>query len=259
MELGFIGTGTITAAIVTGLGADFAAEGHIHLSPRNAATAVNLAATFPNVHVAESNQMVLDRSEVVILAVRPQVAKDVIAALAFRPDHHVISLVATYSEALLTELVRPAARLTKAVPLPAVAMGRSPTAIYPPDPVAAALFGRMGVAIEVDRPEAFDALTTVTATMASYFTFAGTIADWLTQHGLPELDARRYVASIFDGLAATAGAAEARSFAVLAEEHATKGGINEDLVSRLTGSRVFDAVQDGLDAVLARIEARLSR
>src|SRR5947209_8756253 len=93
MELGFIGTGAITTAIVRGLGAAFAADGRIHLSPRGAANAATLAGTFRHVDVASSNQDVLDRSDVVILAVRPQVATEVIEALRFRPDHHVISVI----------------------------------------------------------------------------------------------------------------------------------------------------------------------
>ena len=36
--------------------------------------------------------------------------------------------------------------------------------------------------------------------MAPYFAFADEIASWLTRHGVPAADARRYVATIFQGL-----------------------------------------------------------
>lgn len=72
MRLGFVGTGAITSAIVTGLNAAGIDGDTILVSPRNAETAAALAAKFPNVTVAASNQAVLDGSNVVIIAVRPR-------------------------------------------------------------------------------------------------------------------------------------------------------------------------------------------
>ncbi len=256
MKLGFVGTGTIAASIVRALGTDFGKESTIHVSPRSADVAAGLARQFPHVTVAGSNQAVLDASDMVVLAVRPQIATEVISKLRFRPDHHVISLVATYSLETLTELVAPAGKLTKAVPIPPIAFGRGPTPIYPPDPVVAALFDKVGFAIPVDTPELFDALTSVTATMAPYFALAAAISDWLAGHGLPEAQARRYVAGVFDGLAQTAIRAGEKSFEELAVEHATAGGLNEQLRRRLTEQGVYGHVADGLDEILARVQGK---
>src|SRR5262245_12682027 len=107
MKLGFVGTGAITAAIVTGLTADGASGDTILVSPRNADIAAGLAGKFPNVTVAASNQMVLDGSDVVMLAVRPQVAAEVLSELRFRPDHHVVSLMAIIVLDKVAELVAP--------------------------------------------------------------------------------------------------------------------------------------------------------
>jgi pyrroline-5-carboxylate reductase len=255
MKLGFVGTGTITASIVRGLGKDF--SGSIHLSPRNAAVAADLAKRFAHVRIAASNQAVLDASDVVFLAVRPQIAKDVLAALTFRPDHHVISLIATASLETLSQRVAPAKRVTKAVPLPSVALGCGPTAIYPPDPVAADIFARMGQAIEVQTAEIFDALTAATATMASYFAFADAVASWLVQKGLPQHSARQYVAAIFEGLSLTAARAPDTDFLALADDHATKGGLNEQLRTHLTDKGAFGATQAGLEEILKRIQTAM--
>ena len=141
MKLGFVGTGTITAAIVRGLGKDFA--GTIHLSPRNAEISGALAQAFAHVTVAASNQAVLDASDIVVLAVRPQVAGEVLGALKFRAGQQVISLIATASLEMLKALVAPANHVTKAVPLPSVELGRGPTAIYPPDAVTASIFASL--------------------------------------------------------------------------------------------------------------------
>src|SRR5262249_61737884 len=102
---------------------------------RNADIAAGLAGKFPNVTIAASNQMVLDGSDVVMLAVRPQVAAEVLSELRFRPDHHVVSLMAIITLDKVAEMVAPAGNATRAIPLPIVAERCGPTVIYPGDPV----------------------------------------------------------------------------------------------------------------------------
>ena len=179
MTLGFLGTGTITSAMVTGLERSGDA---IVLSPRNAAIAADLAHRFSRVSVAGSNQEVLDRSDTVVVAVRPQIVQEVLSALRFRPDHAVISLVSGLPVRRISALIAPASRIARAVPLPAAAKRRSPTAIYPDDPETVALFGLLGAAFAVETEDRFDALCTATATMATYFAFAGASSSWLSLH-----------------------------------------------------------------------------
>src|SRR3546814_14762740 len=84
-RLGFIGTGTIAAAIVEGLA--LSGEEPILLSPRNADIAARLSDRFSHVGVANDNQAVLDQSHLVLLAVPPQTADSVPENLNFLPDH----------------------------------------------------------------------------------------------------------------------------------------------------------------------------
>lgn len=254
MRLGFLGTGAITAAIVTGL-ATSGMPLRICVSPRNERVAARLAATFPIVSVAASNQALLDSSDVVLIAVRPQVVEEVLAALRFRPDHHVLSLVAAFSKDSIAALVHPAARIACAVPLPTVASRIGPTAIYPPDPVAESLFDRLGIAIAVASEREFQAICACTAVISSYFTFLDTVCAWLTEHQVPEPRARAYVASMFDGLARLAQGT-AVPFADLVREFSTKGGLNEQYARLLAQAGVFDACSRELDSVLSRIQGQ---
>jgi pyrroline-5-carboxylate reductase len=255
MNLGFVGTGAITAAIVTGLNSPGLPVHSILVSPRNSETAADLAHRFPNVSIAESNQQVLDRSGTVILAVRPQVFRAVAGELRFRPEHRVISVVAAFSVRALTKLLAPAGTICRAVPLPSTADRRCPTAIYPKDPVAAELFAPLGAAVEVDTEAELNALSTATAAMASYFAFAGSLTSWLTRHDIAPAAARDYIARVMLGLAQTAAENPARSFHELAAGHATPGGMNEQVRAHLASHGVFDAVSDALDRVLRRITA----
>jgi pyrroline-5-carboxylate reductase len=255
MKLGFVGAGAITSAIVTGLNAADGARDIILVSPRNAEVAAALAAKFPNVAVAESNQAVLDGSDVVMLAIRPQVAVEVLSDLKFRPDHQVISLMAITPLEQVSTLVAPAAKVVRAIPMPMVADLCGPTVIYPPDPMAAGIFKRLGTAIAVESADQFSAFSTATATIAPYFAFAGEITEWLARHDVPRDAARRYVATVFQGLANIAVSRPQHSFTALACEFATRGGINEQVVAHLKKSGALAAVSDALNAVLQRMKA----
>jgi pyrroline-5-carboxylate reductase len=254
MKLGFVGTGAITAAMVTGLQKADPDEYAILLSPRNAEVAARLARTYPQVRVAASNQAVLDGSDLVVLAVRPQIASDVLSELRFRTDHQVISVIATLPLAAISALVAPATRIVRAVPVPAVAERRGATAIFPPDHVAAQLFDRLGTAIEVEAAGEFDAFWTATATFSCYFAFSDAVADWLARHGVPPGKARAYVGGLFHSLAEAAVAAPEHGFASLAREYATRGGLNEQLLAYLTDRGVFAEMAKGLDVILRRVE-----
>jgi pyrroline-5-carboxylate reductase len=250
VKLGFIGVGTIAAAIVDGLCLARPST-PILLSPRNAETAAALAARHPNVKVAESNQAVLDSSDMVMLAVRPQIADDVLAALRFRPDHHVVSLIATVSLDYLRSVTAPAGKITRAVPLPAVARRQGPTAIFPADGQVQALFDELGSAVVLDDEPDFDVFTAATAVMASYFAFAHTVSSWMEQQGVAAATSRAFVGQMFEGLAHT-GSNE--SFAQLADEHQTRGGLNEQVVRSVTSEGRFTDLEQALDAILMRLK-----
>jgi pyrroline-5-carboxylate reductase len=253
MQLGFIGTGEITSSIVTGLSWSGVTGHSIWLSPRNSAIANGLANRFHGIAVASCNQEVLDHSDTIVIAVRASVARDVLAKLRFRPDHQVISLVSALSLRSLSELVEPAVRTSRAVPLPSASQRLSPTAIYPPDPVAVELFAALGTVFPVRAEDEFDAMCATTATVASYYAFNETIASWLEQQGVPAPQARDYIARLFLGVTTGAVEASERSFQSLAATHATAGGINEQFLKHLVEHGLLTRVSEALDAVLHRI------
>lgn len=254
MDLGFIGTGAIVEAMVTGLLQAPSPDLAVRLSPRNAETAARLAARFPSqVTVAASNQAVLDGSSLVVLAVRPQVAADVLPDLAFDTRHHVLSLIATISARRIAEMVAPATRITRAVPLPSMALGAGPTIVIPPDPVVTALFERAGVAIEVEEEHAFAALTASSAIMAAHFAAGQTIVNWLAAQGIPADQGRRYIGQVFSGLARTADLHADMDFRALSVDHKTVGGINEQVEANLVDAGAYRALTAALDGVYARL------
>lgn len=255
MKLGFIGTGALTAAIVTGLKSFADSSVSVLLSPRNEEIATGLASRFADVHVAPDNQAVLDGSDTVMLAVRPQLAHEVIPSLKFRPDHHVVSLIATISLQEIATLVAPAQRLAKALPMPMIALRQGATIICPPDKDIAAFFGKLGKSIEVEDAREFDALSVATATYASYFKYLDTVHSWLRSQGVDENKGRDYIVSLFKALANAPDTAPDAGFMHLSQEYATRGGINEQILRELADAGLFDIFAQSLDNVHKRITA----
>jgi pyrroline-5-carboxylate reductase len=254
MRIGFVGTGHIAAALVTGLAASANPDERVLLSPRSAETAARLASTLPNVTVAADNQAVVDGSDVVFLAVLPRQAHAVLRALRFESRHLLISLVALTPLAVVHELA-PAPTIVRAVPLPSAALCASPVPFYPDEPRARALFDRVGTALPLADERALSVLWTGTALLAPTFALVAEIAGWLEREGIPADTAARFTVSQFAGLMALAGAAPPGQYDTLARQAATPGGLNEQALAQLRAAGVYDAFRGALDAVLQRLMA----
>jgi pyrroline-5-carboxylate reductase len=227
----------------------------IALSPRNAEKAAALAKLDSRIRVCERNQDVLDSSDVICLAVVPQIAPEVLGELEFEARHHVISFIAGKSLGQIRELVPNAGKIVRAVPLPAVAEGKGSTALCPPDTIAKSLFAPLGEAVEVADEHQFDALSAATATMASFFALLEEQASWLVRQGLPYAAARSFLSGYHVGLAheTTKGT---QPFSELIGEMCTPGGLNEQLYTELSKRGTHAHYSEALDKIMRRVQGR---
>lgn len=256
MRIGFIGVGNIATAVARGLCRATPAPDRVLLSPRNAGKAAALAAEFAQAEVMADNQAVIDGSDVVILAVRPPHAGEVLGALRFRPDLKVISLIAAVRFPDLCKLVAPATDVVRAVPLPPVAQHIGPTAIYPADPATTELFDRIGTAVPVTDEHQFDALATITAVAASQYALMSRLSAWLVAEGVDGKSADRYVTAVAHAVAVDGAEAVEHGFDALIKDVSTPGGMNEQILRMLTEAGWFEPLKPALDAILARHEGR---
>lgn len=257
-SIGFVGTGAITEAMVRGLLATTPYAAEVHLSPRSAEIAARLAADFPSVRVAKDNQAVVDLSDIVFLAIRPQIAKEVIEALSFRQGQSVISVVAATERQSLLEWIGAHVHLVQAIPLPFVEDRLGVTAIYPPDIEAAALFNALGNAVQCETKKEYDLLAAVSALMSTYFGVMEFATEWLADKGLERSKGQAYLAPLFQSLADRAQKPGIESFSLLSREFATKGGLNEQVLADFETKGGKAALTQALDGVLARIEGAKS-
>ena len=253
-KIGFIGTGTITDAMVRGLLAKPAAVPHVMVSQRSTDISAALAADYPQVLVSGDNQAIVDGCDTVMLAIRPQIAEEVIRPLQFRDGQRVISVVAAMSREALLDWIGADVRLSQAVPLPFVARRKGVTAVYPADADTAAIFNVLGNAVECETRAEYDLLAAASALMATYFGIMHRTTQWLSENGLPEEKARAYLAPLFASLSDTAlRGSKDTAFMEMSHEFATKGGLNEQVFRDFDNEGGSDALRLALDRVLKRI------
>lgn len=255
MKLGFIGTGAISDAVIRGLlTSDYPVSGVI-VSRRGEQVSQKLAADFDLVRVEDDNQAIIDAADMVFLAVRPQIARDVLTGLSVPAGKKVVSLIATIPISDLQSWLGSDARFDRAIPLPAVEHHACVTAVYPGSPDVLALFEKLGGAVAAETIDAFDAYATGSALMGTYFTILETAAQWMVDQGSDYDGARRYLTSLFSGLAENTVKSADQSFAELVDGHSTPGGLNEQVAKTFRQENGCTAIRTALDGVLARVKA----
>ena len=251
-SVGFVGTGNITTALVEGLCTVGKARRPVLVSPRNAAKAAKLAATFSEVRVAKDNQAVIDGSDTVFLALLPEIAPDVLPQLHFREGQKIVSLIAVTPINLIRTFIGELHHVVRAVPLPTVAQHTGPILLYPDDPEIGDMFRSIGTLVVVSSERELGLLAAVTALISPFFALMGAISGWAATRGIEESVARQFIASMFHALALQAMDMDKSNFSEFALEAATPGGLNEQALAIISEKGGFSAFLDALNAVTAR-------
>lgn len=249
-RIGIIGVGEIARAIVDGLCDGVQEPPAILLSPRGARTAAELAQRYPSVQVCSDNQDVISRSEVVILAVRPQDRSEALAGLRVGSGSVVVSVMAGVGLEELRQTLGAGIPVVRSIPLPAVRERRSVTVTCPSHPVADALFDRLGGTLPIAREETFSVFSALTATLTTHYWYLATLATWASRQGIPSADADRYIRSLFQGVGRALGD-DTRSLHQLADDHETPDGINERIRTTWFDAANSEALTKALDALLS--------
>lgn len=252
MKLGFIGTGDIASAIVTGL--DRAGYGYdeIVVSRRNADKAARLETTCARVRIEDDNQTIAETADMLFLAVRPQVAVEILSKLRFRSGQIVVSLIALMPHEQIARWTGPDVTIIRAMPLPFVANCTGPTAMFPANAEVEDLFNALGRAIVATSNTELETLVMASCTMGLYFGLEERLSHWLVDKGISGGNARAYIDAINLNLARTGDAERETSLADLREAHSTRGGLNEQLFRVFADHGGLTALEAGLDSIFAR-------
>lgn len=256
--IGFIGTGVLASSIIRGICGSPelpAIPGvRIVVSPRNADRAGELASAYENVTVASSNQEVLDASDWVTISVVPNIAESVVRELHFRPDHTVISVLATKRLDVVRSWMSPVAGLFRMVPMPFIARRTGPITLYPADGGIEEFFSRLGRVIVADTEPQVELTNAITSVTNATYTVVKAVADWGERNGLPHDKALGYTISYFEAMLSQISGDSSADLPRLVEER-TPGGMNDAVMKLLTSRGGFELWTEGLDAAIRRSRA----
>lgn len=253
MKIGFIGTGAITVALVTGLCTTKKCTESIWVTPRSRAKAEMLEGQFSEVTVGRSNQHVVDNVDLVVLAFLPQDRESILTELKFRNDQLIVNLLSGTPNSLIENVVNESSVIIRAVPLPCAAEHIGPIVVFPANETIDQIFNNLGTVISVNHEEQLENLSVITALMAPYFEMLARITDWATEAGVNQKQAADYTASMFEALSKLASKSPTGDLHQLADESMTPGGLNELARKTIRLSGGYDYLKPVLQAVSNRV------
>ncbi|MEY9259264.1 pyrroline-5-carboxylate reductase [Brevibacterium epidermidis] len=252
-RIGFIGVGEIASAMVEGLAdSEAKADLQIFLSPRNADRAAKLSESIESATVCRSNQDVVDRSDLIVLAVLPQQTDAVLDELDIPAEKTLVSAVAGVSTITLKANLPHSPTIVRVIPLPAVRERKGVTAVYPANDAVEELLNHLGGSVIAADETMFSTLSAVTATMSAHFAFLQTITAWLVARGWDQADADHFIRGQFVGLGTTL-AQTTDPIDDLVAAHETPGGLNEMLNNEWMDKANRKSLASALDAVFDRV------
>ena len=95
MNLGFIGTGQIAKATITGILKSKLKIHRIYISRRNKKISSQLSKKNKKIIILEDNQKIIDKSNWVFLSVTPEVGNIILKNLSFKTRQTIISFIST--------------------------------------------------------------------------------------------------------------------------------------------------------------------
>jgi pyrroline-5-carboxylate reductase len=253
MRTGIIGTGHLAGFLVEGCrrtGAPFS----FVVSPRGAQNAATLRERF-SVEVASSNQDVVDRSQLVIVCVRPTDAHAVLAPLTFRAGQTVLSLMAGVSHADLKLLADPAMPAVAMMPGHANALGHGPAVLYPVDDVAIGFLSHFGSLHVMDDWPSYAVASVIAGLSGTSMGLMIELIRWYEAAGLEARLARSLVTETIIANAEVLRRSLEQPDALLAGLQ-TPGGTTEQGLGILRDRGAFDAFREMMDTIARRMGAK---
>ncbi|MCG8635976.1 MAG: NAD(P)-binding domain-containing protein [Desulfobacterales bacterium] len=253
MRIGFIGTGTITEAIVTGLCRSGRPPEEIWISSRSEHRALALEKAWPRVRIAAPNQAVADNADILFLAFLPGQETGILNRLAFRRDQVIVTLLAGVPLSRIRELTAPARTVIRAIPLPCTALNTGPVVMFPDEPRVNTLFSLTGSVLVPEKEEQLEIFSIITALMAPFYALTDTVAAWGEARGLDRAQAAAYTSAMFKALALIAETAPDGDIGTLVADSMTPGGLNETAMAVISENKGFQNIISALDEVVKKV------
>ena len=252
MKLGFIGTGEITKAVVIGILGSKLKFKKIYLSERNKKISSFLRKKNKKIQIEKDNQLIIDKSDWVFLAVTPKVGNQIIGKLNFKKKQFIVSFISTINHKRLKKLTK-SNNIVRAIPMPPISLSKGPIALFPTNMKAKNFFNKIGVSIEINNESLSKNFWTVSGTMALFYETLKVLSDYMVKNKLKRSIAQKYVTSLYSALALLAVENSKKDLKNLVSASQTPGGLNWQGVNELRKSGYFKLLQKTLKRINKRL------
>jgi pyrroline-5-carboxylate reductase len=253
MKLGFIGTGKITSAVITGICTSNIPYKQIVISQRNKSISQSLKKKFKKITISKENQEIVSICDWIFLSVTPTVGKKIIKNLKFRSSQTIISFISTITLAQLKRAVKVKAKIIRAIPLPPISLKKGPVPICPPNKKVKNFFNKIGTTVEIKNEKSSINFWATSGMMAPFYELLKVMTDWLVKRGVKRNNAQKYITSLFLALSEDAVVNSKKDLKYLVKESQTSKGLNEQGVKELTKAGFYKSLEKTLNSIHKRL------
>jgi len=253
MNLGFIGTGTITSCVIKGLFKSKISFNKIYISKRNKKNSHKLKKKYNKVFILENNQEIIDKSDWIFLSVTPTVGNKIIKELKFKSSQIIISFISTITLSQLKKAIKVKAKIIRAIPLPPISLKKGPVPICPPNLKVRKFFNQLGTTVEIKNEKSSINFWSTSGMMAPFYQLLSTMTDWLVKKGIKRKNAQKYITSLFLALSEDAVVNSKKDLKFLVKESQTPKGLNEQGVKELTEAGFYKSLEKTLNSIYKRL------
>ena len=253
MNIGFIGTGKIASAVITGICKSKISFKKIIISKRNKVTAQKLKKTFKKVIIAKSNQEIINNCSWVFLSITPTVGQKIVKELNFRANQIIISFISTINLAQLKKAIKVKAQIVRAIPLPPISLKKGPVPICPPNKKVKEFFNKIGTTVEIKNEKSSINFWSTSGMMASFYELLNVTANWLVKKGIRRNEAQKYVTSLFLALSEDALVNSKKDLKYLVKNSQTPKGLNEQVLKELKKAGFYKKLEKTLNSIHKRL------
>jgi len=254
MNIGFIGTGKIASAVITGISKSNIIYKKILISPRNKAIAEKLKKKIKKLNIAKNNQEILNSCDWIFLSITPTVGKKIIKDLKFKSNQTIISFISTITLDELKKTIKVKAKIIRAIPLPPISLKKGPIPICPPNKKVKEFFNKIGTTIEIKNEKSSINFWATSGMMAPFYELLRVMSDWLVKRGVKRDDAQKYITSLFLALSEDALINSKKDLKYLVKDSQTPNGLNEQGVRELTKSGFYKKLEKTLNSIHKRLD-----
>jgi len=253
MNLGFIGTGTITSCVITGIFKSKISFNKIYISKRNKKNSQKLKKKYNKVFIAENNQEIIDKCDWIFLSVTPNVGNKIIKELKFKSSQTIVSFISTITLSQLKKAVKVNAKIVRAIPLPPISLKKGPVPICPPNLKVKKFFNQLGTTVEIKNEKSSINFWSTSGMMAPFYQLLSIMTDWLVKKGVKRDSAQKYITSLFLALSEDAVVNSKKDLKYLVKDSQTPKGLNEQGVKELTKAGFYKSLEKTLNSIHKRL------